>query len=209
MHTGSRGTHEVKSRAESVLRVPSEPRTCARSALEMCLLAEHTPSFPFHSAGTPADHVSSLLVTNVRTCMSIEHTSGADGAPVLLSASPWMSSSGFLILSAWLNGLIRAYVSGACHSVRSSAWKPKGVSVLHPQQNRLSKTHCHTHRCWCAELAAAPRAESGTPEYSGNSAACLTYVRTRPGLPTTICRLALTLLHADRQSRHSSCQVPH
>lgn len=41
--------------------------------------------------------------------------------PELLSSAPWISSSGFLILSAFWKGLISAYVSGACHSVRSSA----------------------------------------------------------------------------------------
>ena len=46
------------------------------------------------------------------------------------SSSPWMSRIGFLIRSAWLNGDIFAYTSGACHSVRSSDWNPNGVSVL-------------------------------------------------------------------------------
>ena len=70
-----------------------------------------------------------------------------------------MSSSGFLILSAWLNGLIRAYVSGACHSVRSSAWKPKGVSVLHKCKERLSfvQPHCEGR---CAGLLAASGSRS-------------------------------------------------
>lgn len=32
-------------------------------------------------------------------------------------------------VSAHMKGDILAYVSGACHSVRSSLWKPNGVSV--------------------------------------------------------------------------------
>ncbi len=58
--------------------------------------------------------------------------------PELLSSAPWISSSGFLILSAFWKGLISAYVSGACHSVRSSAWKPNGVSVLRSTRG----SHC-------------------------------------------------------------------
>ena len=41
----------------------------------------------------------------------------------------WMSSSGAAILSAWKKGDISPYVSLASQKERSSAWKPKGVSV--------------------------------------------------------------------------------
>ncbi len=49
--------------------------------------------------------------------------------PVLSSSIPWISSSGSLILSAYVNGDIFVYVSDASQYVRSSAWKLNGVSV--------------------------------------------------------------------------------
>jgi hypothetical protein len=49
--------------------------------------------------------------------------------PELLSISPWISSSGSLIESAWKKGEIAKSLSGAYQSGRRSAWTPKEVSV--------------------------------------------------------------------------------
>jgi len=49
--------------------------------------------------------------------------------PELLSASPCVIKIGSLIESAYTKGDIRRYTSRACQNVRSSFWKPNGVSV--------------------------------------------------------------------------------
>lgn len=51
--------------------------------------------------------------TDIPGALAWETSSRRGASPVLLSASPWMSSSGFLILSAWVKGLILVYVSRA------------------------------------------------------------------------------------------------
>lgn len=61
----------------------------------------------------PAAAATAILHQRICRLCTLSQQQSA-GAPVLLSASPWISSSGFLILSAWVKGLIVWYVSAAC-----------------------------------------------------------------------------------------------